>query len=163
MTVTSSWRTLIPHTESKRKAPWLLVLVSLTSDSWFTECSLPEIFLILSYWHCRCHYWTLLCTHTRLLAISTTRSVLKRPKDQSLMLQTLDSVNSQSHFEAWKKAVKWSIFSYDAYRDNMHGINWRTKKKPLSQPWNSPSYSGIAVPSRKNSIWVCISESPGQK
>lgn len=130
MTVTSSRRTLIPHTESKRKAPRLLVLESLTNGSWFIESSLPEIFL---YFHIDtanaiAGHAVLLCAHTCLFAISTTGCVLKRPEDENPMLQKPDFANSQSHFDAWKKAVKWSVFSYDAYSDNMHGINWRTEK-----------------------------------
>ena len=164
MAVTSSWRTLIPHTKSKSKAPQLLALESLTNGRWFIKSSLPEIFPVLPHWHCKHHpgHATSLRACTRLLAISTTGCVLKRPEDESPTLQKPDFVNSQSlrcleescstiRFFLW--CIQWH-YAWDKLK------YW---EKTVSQLWNSPSHSGIAIPSSKNSIWVRIRESPSQK
>lgn len=136
MAVTSSWRTLIPHTESKRKAPQRLVLESLTNGGWLIDSSLPEIFLLLSRRHCQRH--SRACkiavrSHTSACYFHT-GCVLKRPEDESPV------------FDAWKKAVRRSFFSHDAYSNNMPGINWRMEKKP--------SFSALEFPLIQ---WHCCS------
>lgn len=69
----------------------------------------------------------LLCAHTRLRATSTAGCVLKRPEDENPMSQNSDFVNSLWRLEEWR-LLNDHFFSYDAYGDNMHGINWRTEK-----------------------------------
>lgn len=131
MAVTSSQRTLIPHIESKRKAPQLLV-----PESWADAVnSLNPAYPKSSvYFHTdpansipACVIS--LCTHTCLLVISKTGFALKRPEDEIPTLQKSGFVNSQGSL--WHlEGICYTIifFWYDACSDKMHGINWWTKK-----------------------------------